>query len=181
MRLKIALGILSVATIAYGEPIQTSQNIHTMQTDQALSMLASYRTEREVAIQSLRDFFAEKANVLTRPDVLIEVLNTAGSLRANEIIPEILDNITFQPIKFRDRPIGPEDYPAFNALIQIGFPAAKAALERVDEVNDQLVLSLYAALVKEILGQEVGTGYVALVAKKNENLKTFQTHYFPLP
>ncbi len=159
--------------------MQTSKNIHAMQTDQALSTLATYRTEREVAIQSLRDFFADKASVPKRPEVLIEVLNTAGSLRVNEVIPEIMDNITFQPIQFRDRPIGPEDYPAVKALIQIGFPAAKAVVERADKDQDQLALSLYAIVVKEVLGQEVGTSYIALLVKKNKNLKTFQIRYFP--
>lgn len=179
MRLQTALFILSVASIGYGEPMQTSKNIHAMQTDQALSTLATYRTEREVAIQSLRDFFADKASVPKRPEVLIEVLNTAGSLRVNEVIPEIMDNITFQPIQFRDRPIGPEDYPAVKALIQIGFPAAKAVVERADKDQDQLALSLYAIVVKEVLGQEVGTSYIALLVKKNKNLKTFQIRYFP--
>jgi hypothetical protein len=117
--------------------------------------------------------------VTKHPDVLIAVLNTAGSLRANEVIPEILDNITFQPIQFRDRPIGPEDYPAVKALIQIGFPAAKAALARADRNQDQLVLSLYATVVKEVLGQEAGTSYVSLMVKKNKSLKAFQSRYFP--
>lgn len=179
MRLQTVLCILLVAVIAYGEPMQTPQNIHKMRTDQALSFLSSLRTEREAAIQSIRDFFAEKDNVTKRPDILIEVLSVAGSLRANEVVSEILDNITFQPIQFRDRPIGPEDYPAVKALIQIGFPSAKAVLERAHREHAQLVLSLYATVVKGSLGQEVGTSYVAVMAKKNKDLKSFQNRYFP--
>ncbi len=179
MRLQTVLCILSAVTTVYGAPMQTSQNIHAMKTDQALSVLASYRTEREAAIQSLRDFFADKTNVTKRPDVFTEVLAAAGNLRAVEVIPEILDNITFQPIQFRDRPIGPEDYPAVKALTQIGFPAAKAALERAAKYQDQLTLSLFATVVKEVLGQEEATSYVALMMKKGKNLKVFQSRYFP--
>jgi hypothetical protein len=180
MRLRTALYILSVATIAYGEPVQTPRNIQNMRTDEALSLLTSYRTEREAAIRSLRDFFADKADVTKRSDVLVEVLNTAGSLRANEVVSNIVDIISFVPPESVFRPnVPPDDYPAVKALIQIGFPAVQAALERAQGEQDKFVLSLYAIVVKGVLGQEAGTNYVALMAKKSKNLIAFQSRYFP--
>jgi hypothetical protein len=178
-RLQIAFCLFAAIETAYGAQTQTRRNIQAMTTNQAVAVLASFRAEREVAIQSLLGFFADKDNVATHPDVLVEVLHTAGSLRVTEVIPDILDNIIFQPIKFRDRFFGPDDYPAVKALIQIGFPAAKAVLARADMNQDQLTLSLYAAVVNGVLGREVGKSYVALMAKTNKDLKSFQIRYFP--
>jgi len=173
------LCILFAATAVWGEPLPPPQNIHKMKANEALSVLASYRQEREDAIRSLQSFFADKDNVAKRPDVLIEVMNVAGSLRVNEVIPDILDNITFQPIKFRDRFISPEDYPAVKALIHIGFPAVQVVLDRAQKEPNESILALYAAVVKGVLGHEFGANCVAVMAKKNKNLKSFQNRYFP--
>lgn len=160
--------------------MQAPRNIQTMRTDEALSLLCSYRTERAAAIRSLRDFFAEKVDVTKRSDILVEVLNTAGNLRANEVVSNIVDLISFVPPESVFRPnVPPDDYPAVKALIQIGFPAVQATLQRAQGEHDKFVLSLCAIVVKGVLGQEAGTNYVALMAKTNKDLKSFQVRYFP--
>ena len=77
-----------------------------------------------------------------------------GKIKSVKAIPVLLDHINYE---YYPSPLLTEQYPAVQALIDIGEPSAEASLRLLPQQKDQKKLILLIEVVKGIYGEEKGS------------------------
>jgi hypothetical protein len=176
LRLSGVLAIMAVAVIgnenlADGEKNRT--NFRTSDDKEISSMVKVMIEERLSKIAQIRVILREKGIEKSRPETLRALIEYLGAIRATEATEEILSHITFQPIISRDRPIGPEDYPAVQALVRIGIPAARSVVKHVENEQDTMTLALYATVIRAVFGTKLAPQFVTIEGNDTPAMRNF--------
>ncbi len=96
-----------------------------------------------------------------RKETVTTAIKLLGDLRSVEAVPVLVDNLTFRVDVWPGSPHRHlRRFPAAASLTQIGLPSLKPLLAKVQETDDDLVLTLAYLVVYEVLGREVGAAYV---------------------
>jgi hypothetical protein len=179
MKTLTILFLLNVGAV-FGEGLSApAYDIQKMDTKTALAALGSSRSQHDAIIQSLKAFLKEKDKAVRRPDVLAVALDLVGYLHAQELVGETVDLIAFRQVAVTDRLFAPADYPVVDTLIQIGMPAVQTVMERAaQDKEDRMTLTLYAAVVRGVLGPELAASFVKVHTKQDGHLEQFKNVYF---
>jgi hypothetical protein len=191
----VVIVLLSLGANALGEEAGNlgPQLLGASPRDAHTYIMRAARQRREM-VTALCRFLTDNAAALTNRDareVAREVIDLLGDCRAPESIDTLLSVIDFTPSFVGTAPFDPRNYNAVTALAKIGPSAAEAVIEKARATTvsdgdtkdvkiplDRMKLSLYACVIHEVFGDEMGAHYVKLKVGEDGRLELLRKAYF---
>jgi hypothetical protein len=96
-----------------------------------------------------------------RKETVRTAIELLGDLRFVKAVPLLVDNLTFRvhwPAMSPRRAL--RQFPAVEALIEIGLPSVAPVVTKAEETDDELVLTLAYFVVQRVLGARLGVAYL---------------------
>ncbi len=165
----IGLLILTLPVKSDGEELSKTQVFTKLrsssQKKQMLAFTELKNDRKEICHELLKIIQDEN----TKPEIKEYAIKLVGEYRAIEGIDTLMENILFvtrQPIMERVPEIL---YPAVGALCKIGNPVPSKIIEKLEINNDERILSLYALIIRNIDGLDIGLKRIEFASEKSRN------------
>lgn len=151
-----------LASQAGGSTIVNDETIRQLESDHSETRnaaMAKISNEQHTDAARIADIFLKYRSVDARKGTAKDALLVLGKLRASEYVPLLIENLTFQVFYLEtNRPQTTADqYPAVQALIDIGSPALRPLLQRLETEDGGTLGRTGATVLRGVLGERWAT------------------------